>query len=428
MQSFKAFGEYILQHSRHGEVPSDKVHIILNYPKIHWDDWAEYMATLTWFSGIPLSRGGSKTSHVIFAESIDEALAKSDSYSHAMISYIGSFYYSDHDENIFDCFEKFCSSNQPCRGHLLFHPSKQYGRLHPQTIFLNLNHWRDIGKPSFGYYTGKVLNYERSISNVHDDYTPHWVKEGNNYINVTNAEQGEYLSKVFEDGKTILNFDIERKTKFFCYPERRYSQQLIDERNRPCNIVYVKNNESISHLNVDLVAKFDVIYAPASGYTAEYLYELYGHQHTKLVIYDNNKDSVRWKRSVYEMAKTEEDLIKITNYFKSKNDCRVDACEYKPELVAKNEQVYSTSQWLKTISKANADIIDFDILKGPFKVDPTKRNLVYLSNIFSYNFIIHKMKIEDIHNKFLEYCKLPNTVVYGKNIFKDVVFNENCSS
>lgn len=428
MQSFEAFGRYILDNSRHGENPSDRVHIILNYPKIEWGDWAEYMATLTWFSGIPLNVGGSKNSHVIFSQTIDEALTKCDNYRFAMISYIGSFYYSDHEENIFYYFDKFCKSDHPCRGHLLFHPDKQYGRLHPQTIFLNLDHWRKINKPSFGHYSGKVLSYERSISNVHDDYTPHWVRGGSKYIDVTNAEQGEYLTKVFEDGKTILNFDRERKTKFFCYPERRWSEQLNEEQNRQSNIIYVKNNEGITHLNRVSDRTFDVIYAPAAGYTAEYLYEIYGHAKTKLIIYDNNLDSVKWKRMVYEMANTEDDLNRIVCFFKNKKDCQVDACEYKPDLVKKNESVYSMQDWLNTMSKVDFDIIQFDIFDGPLKVDPTKRNFIYLSNIFSYNFVIHKMKIEDIHNKFLQYCNLPNTVVYGKNVFKDTIYHENYSS
>ena len=125
------------------------------------------------------------------------------------------------------------------------------------------------------------------------------------------------------------------------------------------------------------------------------------------------------------MATTEKDIERITQHFKNKKDCRVDACEYKPELVEKNEEIYSMQDWLNTISKADVDIIHFDVFDGPFKVNPTKKNLIYLSNIFSYNFVIHKMPIEHIHNKFLEYCRLPNTVLYGKNIFKDTIYNEN---
>jgi hypothetical protein len=154
MQSFKEFGEFILANGGYGKVPSDKVHVIINYPKINWDDWAQYMATLTWFSGVPVNSGGNRKAHIIFAEDIDEGFALADQYDYAMVSYIGSWYYTEHDENIYHHFNEFCESDHACRGHLLFHPHKQYGRLHPQTIFVNLKHWREIGKPSFGNYTG----------------------------------------------------------------------------------------------------------------------------------------------------------------------------------------------------------------------------------------------------------------------------------
>jgi len=413
MQSFKEFGEYILKHSRHNENPSTQVHIILNYPKIKWDDWAEYMATLTWFSGIPLSKGGSKNSHVIFAETIDEALAQCNNYDHAIISYIGTFYYSQHDENIWTFFNEFCQSNRPCKGHLLFHPNKQYGTLHPQTIFLNIAHWRSIGRPSFGKFTGSVLNYERSISNVHDDYTPHWVGPGVGYKEVKDQEQGEYISKVLEQGETILNFSRERSTKFFCYPERRRADALDHERNRESNIVYGRNNETYP----DFGKKFDVIYAPASGNIAERLYHEFGHSNTKVVIYDYNDDSLKWKRALYDMH----DIESVAKYYRTKVNCVFDECQYKPELLKKSLNKFSDEQWLEVIKTIEPSFIKYDIMEGPFEVDSTKTNLVYLSNIFAYNFVIHKMKVTDIHNKFLEYCELPNTTVYGKNVFKDGV-------
>jgi hypothetical protein len=418
MRTFKEFGEYVLKHSRHGENPSNRVHIIVNYPKIKWDDWAEYMATLTWFSGIPLGRGGSKNAHVIFAESIDQALKNVEQYEYAMISYIGSFYYSDHDDNIHTHFDEFCKSDHACRGHLLFHPSKPYGRLHPQTIFVNLNHWREIGKPSFGLHTGKVINYERSVSNVHDDYTPHWVKAGEGYKNVVMCEQGEYISKVLESGKKILNFDKQRKVKFFCYPERRQSDTLDAERNRPSNIVYTRNNESIGSIKGK---KFDVIYAPASGNLAEKLYAMYANPGCKLVIYDYNLDSIRWKKTLYMM----QDIEGTNSFFKRNSDCIIDDCSYKPELLAKSKGEFSDEEWLNVIKSVNPEVIQYDILDGPFDVDPSKKNLVYLSNIFSYNFVIHKMKIEEIHNVFKQYLQLPNTTVVGKNVFKDSVYHEN---
>jgi hypothetical protein len=419
MKNFQEFGEYILANSKHKECTSNKVHVIINYPKIKWDSWAEYMATLTWFSGIPLQSGGSKGQNVIFAETIDEGLALADKYDFAMISYIGSFYYNTHDENVHTLFEKFCYSGHPVRGHLLFHPDKEYGRLHPQTIFLDLTFWRYIGRPSFGKYTGKVINYHRSVSNVHDDYTPHWVGPGAEYTHVTDCEQAEFISAILERHKTILNFDKERSTKFFCYPERGYSQALEAERNRDSNIVYTRNNEKIQ--NIKTSRKYDVIYAPAAGQIAEFLYDRFGHENTELVIFDYNEDSLKWKRMIYSMARSPEDLKSIEDHFRKK-DCIVDDCSYK---TTNNNEVFNDEQWISVLQKVKPTIIKYDLLEGPFDVDPDKTNLVYLSNVFSYNFLIHTMRIEDINAKMNEYLELPNTTIYGKNVFKDTVLREN---
>lgn len=417
MQSFEEFANYVLSNSRHNENTTDSVHIILDYPKIQWDDWAEYMATLTWFSGIPLSNGGSKNANVVFSKDITSALNNCDAHDYAMISYIGSFYYSEHGNNIWTFFEKFKNSDLIARGHLLFHPDKEYGRLHPQTIFLNLKKWRELGRPSFENYTGKVINYVRSSSNVHDDYTPHFVVKGEGYKEVTNCEQGEFISKALEAGYKLLNFDLERNTKFFCYPERRRAIALDHERNRESNIVYGRNNEKLP----DFKLKYDVIYAPAAGNLAERLYAKFGHENTKLVQYDYNMDSLLFKQQMWTMQDVKSTFV----HWRKKKGIIFDECDYKPELVEESLKDFSDEQWEDVIKSTYCEFVHMDIMDGPIRVDPNKTNLIYLSNIFAYNFIIHKMKIKDIHNKFKEYCELPNTTVYGKNIFKDTVYNEN---
>ena len=425
MQTFKEFGEFILKHSHHNEVPSNWVHMIVNYPKIEWDRWAEYMATLTWFTGIPLRSGGSKNNHVIFAETIDEGMKQVGPYEYCIVSYIGSYYYSVHGKNIHTCFQHFQEMGHACRGHLLFHPDKPYGRLHPQTIFINLNHWRSIGSPSFGKFTGNVINYTRSTSNVHDDYTPHWVRKGEGTTFVEDQEMAQYVCKVLESGETILNFDVERTTKFFCYPERRTSKQLDAEVNRNNDIVYARNNERLKPAPSD--KKYDVIYAPASGSLSEYLYKIYGHTNTKLVIYDYNPNAVHWKRMVYSMAENTSDLERIAKHFTSKG-CVVDAISYKQDTVTLNEILYSEDEWLSDTKRIHPEFIVHNVIDSVLNVDPTKNNLIHLSNIFSYAPVIHKYTIDHLHNKFTEYTNLPNTTVIGTNIFKDPVYNENCSS
>jgi hypothetical protein len=120
-----------------------------------------------------------------------------------------------------------------------------------------------------------------------------------------------------------------------------------------------------------------------------------------------------------------QDIESVNRYFKKNVKCILDTCEYKPELVKKSLEEFTDEEWLNVLSTVNPEIIEYDLLNGPFDVDPTKRNLVYTSNIFSYNFIVHKMKITEINSIFQKYLDLPNTTFYGKNVFKDLVHYEN---
>lgn len=429
MQSFEDFGKYILENSYHNTVDSEQVHIILDYPKIEWDDYAQYMATLTWYTG--LGRGTKRSrGPVIFAKDLDEAVQHVDKYKYALVSYIGTFYYhwdKNKEDTIYTYFDEFCESDKPCKGHILWHPKKKFARLHLQSMFLNLDHWRKIGKPSFGNYTGPVIWPERSTSNVHDDYTPHWLcpPEDPQIKQVRSAEMAEYISKVIEDGQTIYNFDKERNTKFFCYPERRYCKPLEEESRKNDNIVYTKNNEKYKALIYDTDTKFDVIYAPASGFSAELLYHHYGHEDTEVVLFDVNKDSLNWKRMVYEFR----DLDAVERYYQRKEGVIVDDADYKPEVVEENEKFFSTDMIKETIEKIGTPkFILHDAITDPIsnlKIDTDKVNLLYFSNIFCYHYMIHRYTVDQIHEKWNEYLNLDNCIIAGKDMFRKEVINSD---
>lgn len=424
ISSFETFANYILQNANHGEKANNKVHIIIDYPKISWDNYAEYMATLTWYTGIPMDRGGARKNHVIFAKDIDSGLAQAESYDFAIISYIGSFYYTEHDRNIHIYFDQFCEKNIPCQGHLLFHPHKQYGRLHPQTIFLNLKHWRYLHRPSFGYYSGEVVNYERSKQNIHDDYTPLWIKKGEGTKKVVYAEQAEYISKVLADGHVIPNFIQERNVKFFCYPERRYSEALKTEQNKPADIIYVENNEKYPKKPKWYTKKFDRIYCPASGFIAEYLYKIVGHANTELIIFDYNANSLLWKKMFYSMATTNKDLDFLAHYF-AKKGCIISDCNFKEKTLAYNNEKFSRDELLEIKQKITPTFVHQNIVEDIIEVDPFKKNFIYVSNIFSFSFLMHKHRIEYINNQFSKYLELPNTTIVGSNAFRSSVWHES---
>lgn len=440
MLTFDELATYILSNSNHNTRKETKrVHIILDYPKLKWGDYSEYLMTLTWFTGIGWSNGGSKGCNIIFAHTLDEAVSKADEYDHAMISYIGTFYnnYQNSPEDLIHYhFDRFCKSDHPCRGHILWHPNKQYGRLHLQSMFLNLKHWREIDRPTFGDYTGKVVVPELSRSNVHDDYTPHYLKPSPKTKLVVKAEMAQYISKVLESGKTILNYDRERSTKFFTYPHRAtaddYMCPALDfERARKSNIIYSVNNEKIP-TNISNT-KFDIICAPASGNLSERLWRLYGHKDTKLIIFDNNSASIKWKERLYQLANKPSDINHITNNVAKLYDADIDDCSYKPELVKKQQDDYSDEQWIKDMAKVTSvEFITHNLVTDPtFDLPTDKSKLMYFSNIFAYNFLYHTSRLEDINNKFNEYLNIENCLVLGKSPFKDNIRqlnNENSSS
>lgn len=430
--SFEELADYVIKHSNHNTNPDLKqVHIIVLYPFLEWGRYHEQLATLTWFSGIGWNNKGSVDCNVIFTRDLDEALNSADQYDHAMISMTGAFYksYDDsHPEIIQDYFKEFCESDNVCRGHLLFHPHKKYGRLHLQTMFMDLRHWRKIGRPMvYGDYTGRVMLPERSKGDVHDDYTPFWIKPSNEYTEVKDWHMAEYITKVLEDGKTILNFDMERTCKFFSYPERDYvSEHLLSETERTQHTVYARNNERLSKYLRIPEHDYDVIYAPAAGEMAEFLWDKFGGPNTKLVVYDFNEPSVEWKKKLYSHVVGVEDINRVSNFIAEKHDCWVDDVHYKPDLIEENNELYPLDKWVDTIHRVkDVEFIHCDVVRDMLPVDESKKNLIVFSNIFSYMSLLHTMRVEDIHNSLLRYYDLDNTFVTGKNVFRDSFYNDN---
>ena len=435
MQSFEEFADYIIKKSKcnNPEYNNGKVHIILDYPQLMWGDFYKNLMQLTWSTAYAIKSGEGNRQHVIFARTLDEACAQADNYDYAMISYVGTVYRSNHNNFFGDYFDKFIKhDNIPCRGHILWHPDRQYGRLHLQSMYLNLKHWREISRPTFGKYSGEVVVPGICPVNVHDDYTPLWLAPTNNlaYTSVKKAEMSHYISEVIKSGKTILNYEADiRSSKYFTYPQRPdISQQLINDREKSTNILYTRNNEEVSKSFgwkqlIKANKKFDMIYVPASGNIGEMLFDAIGHEDTKVVFTDYHEPTLKWKKTLFSMAADIDSIGRITNFIASKHDCRVDDCSYKPEIVERNLEVFSDQKWIDTIKKIkNVEFVLHDYLEDPvINVDTSKSNLFYLSNIFCYWPNYFHYNIKDISDKFEQYSSLKNTSIIGRDPFRNKV-------
>lgn len=124
--------------------------------------------------------------------------------------------------SIVDDIVEFCKrENSPLAGHILY----QNGcySLHPQFFCINLELYKEWG---LGLEPGTenlivTVAVARSPDNVHDDYTPWWIKADGETVTAVNCPDGfasRYIGWLLQKGHRIVNIPQEiRQHKFYSY-------------------------------------------------------------------------------------------------------------------------------------------------------------------------------------------------------------------
>ena len=126
---------------------------------------------------------------------------------------------------------RHCSQNWLVSGHIMLKENDQYPRLHDQSFAINLRLWKDLGRPEIGWRQrgDKTLPaYMRSQENIHDDYTPLWLKSCDGHVSTDRRGFGwNIIAKSLENGIDVPNIPIKiRKQKFYIYPDDN-SENLV---------------------------------------------------------------------------------------------------------------------------------------------------------------------------------------------------------
>jgi len=109
-------------------------------------------------------------------------------------------------------------------GHILDRGDAYY-ELHHQCYVINLIKYKQLGYPEIGQQELGALHVEvtpiRSDNNLHDNYTPVWVKQGYTSREYNHKAHGwNILQLAFDNNETILIFDNDiRNNKKHFYPE-----------------------------------------------------------------------------------------------------------------------------------------------------------------------------------------------------------------
>jgi hypothetical protein len=92
--------------------------------------------------------------------------------------------------------------------------------LDQQCFLVHLPSYRDLGCPPWSQLMTRVPRCERSPDNIHDDYTPLFIRRGEGHLEHLEArEENGLLYSFIESGSVVRNFPLElRVQKHFLYP------------------------------------------------------------------------------------------------------------------------------------------------------------------------------------------------------------------
>lgn len=235
-------------------------------------------------------------------------------YRHALVFSTGTEFING--SNFFNEIEKLISTDYALYGHILDRDNAYY-ELHHQCYLINLDIYRKIGCPDIGKqelnFTHIQVNPNRSNENIHHNYTPLWIKAGNESKVYKHRLHGwNIVSTLLKNNHPIYAFtDRARSNKKHYYPENqteflKHISWAYDRYNYcATDFVHIRNTEYIS-----LNEKFKQIITPASG--DWFVSYIDNRSRSTVIYYDYNQKSLDyWKNNSPKIKNVEYKFVKI---------------------------------------------------------------------------------------------------------------------
>ena len=134
------------------------------------------------------------------------------------------------DQNLlFQTIDHAKSENSPLACHIL--DKGGYYHFHQQWFAINLVDYTKIGSPTFEITSEPIelttQKTERCPDNVHDEYTPWWLRPSDKQLITYTSDRGYFgitvISEFIRNGYNITNIPTEvRNRKNYCYPKFNY--------------------------------------------------------------------------------------------------------------------------------------------------------------------------------------------------------------
>lgn len=303
-------------------------------------------------------------------------------YKYAVVFSTGTEFVNG--RNFFDEVEKLVNTDFYVYGHILDRGDAYY-ELHSQCYLLNLEKYQELGCPKIGQCELGIKHSqnlpERSKENLHDDYTPLWIKLSSDVKEYNHKLHGwNLISKILSVGGTISAFNNNiRNNKKHYYPE--YQQDFLKHISWAYSRLNYCANEFIHYQNTESInlddRDYEKIITPASGiWFIDYIHK----EHPVTVIfYDYNQRALDyWKENTpkisnvtYEFLKIDllgqfniEDLIQSTNQKTLINLSNIFCYEGTAMFSSLEYRFYKEKELIKHIPKSWKVLVSISSTQG----------------------------------------------------------------
>jgi phage anti-repressor protein len=342
-------------------------------------------------------------------------------------------------------------------GHIM-NKEDRYPGLHRQYLFVNLNTWIKLKKPSFketGYYwdrSPELQNYKVSNSTIHADYTPLWITKSEGKRRYSHVSDGySWVDIALENNIRIDNLDSSmRESKIFLYPylETKKLEEVWYNKQSPTvdtminfsqkawirklgyqeeiekDRVYVFNTETLSGEGVRTKAPIDRFFSVAAGFKPLAILSANGfHDRTIVNYFDWCEASLNFKKHLLETW----DGIDLHKWL-LKHDLKYNFSStyrgnYKKYWLNELKDFGGPEKFKEVwdrYSKLDHTFNVIDIVNEPEKlfdlVDSAQgTNVLWTTNIWSSEMLHWNVEPEILENKWKKFQNLipKNLILYG---------------
>jgi len=388
MNNFDEFVKLWKSETKDIKIENPDLLFLVVYPdKLEWDFSIEKQVQTT---TLHVSGGitGAGTGHNVdfcYRNQVNNYLKQSNC-THAMIISVGmvfDFIFSIDNSPITPIthFYDFVKSAEYCKSHIIAKPGKK-AFLHHQHINLNVTMWKNIGCPSLNE---RWDEHKVSKHNYHDDYTPFWIepKDRPMILNFTHKERKRKSFSYYRDYNDAWNnifnvWDYVDKNDFYF---TRFMTRIQKS-------FYIFNTESFKIRKKVPEEKFDVLFSPTAGYSAEAIVDKLDFD-GEVILYDYVQQNLDLKKMIVEMNMSLEELNifrhttnkkivdNVGNYITTRRASTFGTHERLRKMQARMRDEQDIEYWLM-------DIISPDYNRLLKKIKG--KNVFFdASNIFSYH-------------------------------------------